>query len=213
MRMCSGCKKRKCESDFISVAKTRNTGVCRACKNRRDREYRARHKDEIARYYKDLWRESPERRADGRRRVLKHRFGFDVDAMRATGCCAICGMTNDESKVKYHKALSIDHINNCGRSVKTPDNRIENLQLLCSACHTRKTNTIDRPDKYKGVAVKIWRTRRQREEVLCGMHNGEWYEVREFAGKVGLSTSSIYRIYKQGKIILQKRIPTAYERI
>ena len=51
--------------------------------------------------------------------------------------CVKCGIPRDEHKKRYNKDLVVDHINGLGLSVPRDkkDNRLDNLQTLCSRCH------------------------------------------------------------------------------
>lgn len=51
--------------------------------------------------------------------------------------CVKCSIAREEHKKKYNKDLVVDHINGLGLSVprEKKDNRLENLQTLCSRCH------------------------------------------------------------------------------
>lgn len=52
--------------------------------------------------------------------------------------CVECGMTQAKHLALWNKSLTIDHINNLGRTTKKPDNRLDNLQTLCLRCHGKK---------------------------------------------------------------------------
>lgn len=155
-------------------------------------------------YFYKLWRESPERRAKNRTYKNIARFGFDVDGYREAGNCAMCGITNQQCKDRYSKSLSIDHINNQGRSryTKELDNNIKNLQLLCQSCHTIKTNKVDSNYKYEDPnrGEKIWNTRYKKHPQLRIKYNGKNITATEYAKAIGKSRGYVYFLIKEGKI-------------
>lgn len=69
-------------------------------------------------------------------------FGYNREKAiaRDGGKCIKCGMTREEHKKKYGYDITVDHVN--GKGYRTPssekDNRLENLQTLCSTCHGKK---------------------------------------------------------------------------
>lgn len=159
-------------------------------------------------YWYNRWRNDPELRAMNRVYKHKARFGFDVDSYREAGVCAECGITNKQCKDKYSKSLSVDHINNNGRSkyAKELDNRIENLQLLCQSCHTRKTNKVDSYHKYKDPQrmKKHWATRQSNHPQLRVIDSGKKITIREYAEKHNISRGYAYILVKEGKLNAEK---------
>lgn len=62
----------------------------------------------------------------------------------------ICGMSSDDHFVKYNTKLHIHHINS-----NKKDCRLENLQTLCSSCHSRKTHAGRKHPKKTGEKISI----------------------------------------------------------
>lgn len=54
--------------------------------------------------------------------------------------CQKCGMTNEEHRIKFGRAISVDHIDGNGRHSKVKNNSLKNLITLCLPCHTKKDN-------------------------------------------------------------------------
>lgn len=52
--------------------------------------------------------------------------------------CVLCGMSNEEHKIKYGRSITVDHIDGNGRYSKTKNNAVSNLQTLCLPCHGAK---------------------------------------------------------------------------
>lgn len=77
----------------------------------------------------------------------RNRFGGLRESviLRDKEQCVECGMIRKEHFKKWHKDLTIDHINRLGRGVdfKERDNRMENLQTLCMRCHGKKDGKIN----------------------------------------------------------------------
>jgi hypothetical protein len=83
-----------------------------------------------------------------REEMDKYNFGGNRKiAMTRDGWkCVKCGMTNEQHLKTYGRELAVDHINGKGTRVPSSerDNRLENLQTLCSVCHGKKENETDR---------------------------------------------------------------------
>ncbi len=62
--------------------------------------------------------------------------------------CIICGMTNDEHLLKYGRRITVNHING-DRS----NNKMNNLETLCSKCHSSKDG------------LRVWEKRIRKESV------------------------------------------------
>ena len=58
--------------------------------------------------------------------------------------CSKCNMTNQESISKWGKNLAIHHKDHNGRGVKKPNNKIENLEMICSICHGKEHLTREK---------------------------------------------------------------------
>ncbi len=76
--------------------------------------------------------------------MRKTRFGglWEDVMKRDEFKCVRCGMTNEIHKQLFNTNLTIDHINGKGRHADKPDNRMENLQVLCLRCHGQKDSLI-----------------------------------------------------------------------
>lgn len=163
--ICTKCKKVKQREFMYYVAKTRNTGLCKGCKSIGDKEYRHKNKEKLARYFKNLWESSEERRVLNKKYKETQRFGFDVTAFIIDKKCEICGMTNKEHKKRHNERLHIHHMNNNGAKNKRlglePINDINRLQVLCRPCHVREDN---KNRDYTGRGYKIWETRRKNQK-------------------------------------------------
>jgi 5-methylcytosine-specific restriction endonuclease McrA len=89
------------------------------------------------RRYKQRWYEESKKRIDYRAKNQRHRNG-PVDAVLARfgHKCSLCG-------AKKH--LQIHHKDHKGHNVPKRDrnNSIENLQVLCRACHGRLHGTVE----------------------------------------------------------------------
>ena len=77
-----------------------------------------------------------------REHISKEYFGGNREAViqRDGERCVQCGMTREAHRAKYNMDINVDHINGKGYNVpkEERDNRMENLQTLCSPCHCRK---------------------------------------------------------------------------
>jgi len=136
---------------------------CKQCKSEQDKKYAIKNKEKIAEYHHNLWRNNTERKKSNRLYVSKIRFGLDADNFVKGKSCEICGMTNQEHLDKWGERLNINHRNNKGRRAMKvglkPDNNIDNLQVLCRACHCKYGNSKEQ--NYTGRGHKIWETRKQ----------------------------------------------------
>lgn len=72
--------------------------------------------------------------------MRKERFGgnWELVMNRDRWKCVRCEMTNEQHRKTFGVNLTIDHINGKGRNANFPDNRPENLQVLCLPCHGSK---------------------------------------------------------------------------
>lgn len=119
-----------------------------------------RYKEQKKEYYKTYYQDNKEtitkkikewkkaqpiekkRRWYNRDRDTQQFGGLREEVIKRDGeKCVQCGLTREEQRLKHRVDLSVDHINNLGRNVSRllKDNRWENLQTLCSSCHTRKS--------------------------------------------------------------------------
>ena len=79
--------------------------------------------------------------AEGSWRDLHYFGGNRLLALRQDKFkCRQCGMTQRTHRVRFGQSLGVDHINGLGRFSLIKDNRLENLQTLCCACHGSKDN-------------------------------------------------------------------------
>jgi 5-methylcytosine-specific restriction endonuclease McrA len=101
------------------------------------KQYAITNKDKIKskakRYYKD-------NKAIFIQRTITKRFGATRQAIfdRDNYKCVNCNMTNNEHKAKWAVSLTINHIDGNGRNSITPNNNLNNLELLCLKCHGAK---------------------------------------------------------------------------
>lgn len=56
--------------------------------------------------------------------------------------CVECGMTDEEHREKWGRAITVDHIDGRGSNVpmEEKNNSLENLRTLCFVCHGRLDN-------------------------------------------------------------------------
>ena len=76
--------------------------------------------------------------------------------------CTNCALTREEHRVKYHKDITVDHID--GRGTNLPraerNNSLDNLRTLCLGCHASKDNK-----QRKITFVQAVNIRHMREEL------------------------------------------------
>jgi len=150
-----------------SLAKNKNTGLCKTCKSEMDKTYREKNKEKISQYFKKLW-QNPERRSKNRRFKEIKRFGLFEGGLTASEYlvnknCEKCGITNEQHKEKFGTRLHIHHKDEKGRNFTDkglePNNSQENLMIVCNSCHGAVGKNFDRIDSKTRMA-KAWRTRR-----------------------------------------------------
>lgn len=174
LRLCSGCKTQKKEKEFShQKTKYKNTGICKLCKDKRDRAYYRDNREKCLLYFKERVKDKKvynKVRKINRLSVSKNRCGLDRDKIIKTNTrCEICQITQERHKEKTGVSLNIHHKDNKGRTAQSrrekPNNQLDNLQILCSACHTRLHN---RERDYTGRGYKIWESRRKNlNKKLC----------------------------------------------
>lgn len=76
--------------------------------------------------------------------LSKTRFGGNrLDVLeRDNWSCVKCGMGNEEHLERYHKTITIDHIDGRGSCSKEKNNNMSNLQTLCLSCHLKKDRKL-----------------------------------------------------------------------
>lgn len=170
---CWKCGQTKPASDCVKQKKPSSKGFCRGCKSEMDREYRERNQGKLSGYFKELWRNNPERRKANSRYKDKARSGIFENGQTASEYvadkgCEHCGISNSEHKERYGTRLHIHHKDNQGRaSLKAglePNNERSNLQILCNPCHQRTQNFINKGDPKERLR-KSWETRRQKAQI------------------------------------------------
>jgi 5-methylcytosine-specific restriction endonuclease McrA len=107
--------------------------------------------------------------------------------------CVVCGMTNEQHKIKFNRSVSVHHIDGKGVYSKIKNHSIDNMETLCLPCHTRKDNlrTGARPiSKYNKL------TKNDCKDIIINSKN---MNISSLAKKYGVSRMAIYLV-KQGKI-------------
>ena len=56
--------------------------------------------------------------------------------------CQVCGMTDQQHRKTFGKAITVDHKQGGGRYAEVKDHRIENLWTLCLVCHGKKDGKL-----------------------------------------------------------------------
>lgn len=101
---------------------------CRLCRNESAARWRAKHQDRI--------------RANVKTYMDSHYFGSNREkAIQRDGeKCVVCGMTRIEHRKLFGRDITVDHIDGNGSNnhKSTKNNKLENLQTLCTKCHGRK---------------------------------------------------------------------------
>lgn len=117
---------------------------CKECKAKADKKYALKNKEKLAAYYSKRWRTNERARLVNRQSVSHRRFNLDADQFVKDKKCSGCGMTNAQHIEKWGERLNINHKNNAGRKSMrlgmSPDNRKNNLEPLCRACHCGVSN-------------------------------------------------------------------------
>jgi predicted HNH restriction endonuclease len=74
------------------------------------------------------------------------RYGMTKkEALKVLGDkCNQCGMSNKESLERWGRNLVIHHIDGNGRNTNRPNNKLENLEIICSICHGKTHLTRDK---------------------------------------------------------------------
>ena len=92
--------------------------------------------------------------------------------------CVKCGITRPQHQEKYGRDITVDHIDNNGRSkpVEQKNNSLDNLQTLCMPCHARK-------DNQQGKLTDI--------QVINIRHIGDAVSYREISKLYGVSAPYI----------------------
>ncbi len=135
-KICSKCGVEK-SLDAFHKDNSRDDGLhhrCKTCKS-----------EQAAGYYKN-W--TPEQREKHRARVLKTRYGMELDLLvvlyeKQEGCCAICGKHGDRPAINEKRksssgVLCVDHDHNtgavrgllcggCNKALGLVDDSVENL--------------------------------------------------------------------------------------
>lgn len=158
---CTRCHVSKERSEFRKIHETTGRGLCRDCKNAADKQYRAKNKEKVAAYFRELWKD-PARRAKNRLMKEYHRFGLDATAFVQGKCCELCSISNDEHIRRFGIRLTIHHKDGQGRMMTkrglSPNNDPNNFQIVCSACHAKLENPTR---SYEGRMEKAWITRKR----------------------------------------------------
>ena len=160
--LCRVCKEIKETQLFVksSINKTRERGLCKACKAISDKKYRETHKEEVAKYFYDLWRSDENRRK--KNKLIKEiaTTGLNATKYVKDKKCIVCNRTNKEHYKKYGERLHIHHVDNNGRHhIRLGLKAIHsNLVVVCRSCHV----SLDNKNRdYTGRGYKIWETRRK----------------------------------------------------
>ena len=138
-------------------------------KRERDKRYYWANRERFLEYERKRKKENPELvKANNRRAVSKRRFGLNRDEIITdSSYCLGCGISQVEQMELYGCSLNIHHIDGCGRRSmrlgQKPNNNPNNLELLCSSCHTRKHNLLRLNRDYSDPSrmQKAWETRRK----------------------------------------------------
>ena len=173
MRICRTCNLPKEERDFsASIAKIKNTGLCKLCKNKQDREYRKRNPHISKNWWKKYKDEKGTTEIKKIQKRSQNRFRFGVsdksEVVNENSRCENCGMTQTDHLEKWSLSLNIHHRDGKGRHNNNkgikPNNSIENLQILCQSCHTRLHNLTRVNRDYKNNATGLKRSWAERKQ-------------------------------------------------
>lgn len=123
MKPCAKCKEEKPLDKFYVNKKTgRLRSYCKGCCYQDTKKFYATHPG-----YRAITRDNT--RFGGQRNTVLARDNWS---------CVVCGMTDEEHREKWQRAITIDHIDGRGRYSEIQNNDLENLQTLCLSCHGKK---------------------------------------------------------------------------
>lgn len=107
------------------------------------KKYREKNKEKLNKMSLEHYYKNRDKYLEQRKKIREEiRFGgLRETILKRDGYrCVKCGITREEHKKKFGRDIAIDHIDGNGRSSKNPNNSPDNLQTLCSSCHSKKDN-------------------------------------------------------------------------
>ena len=127
------------QSQWYSKNKARHQAYMKAYRQRKRKEllayYRQRRLSDPVKWKAINQQVEDKRRFGGHRRMILERDNFT---------CQLCGMTDNEHRKQFGRAITIDHKDGQGRYSPTKNHAPENLWVLCLPCHGRKDRSASR---------------------------------------------------------------------